>query len=270
MELKTKMPANLGDIRIRLDQYTGKIVSGWKDRSRYPQNPGIFTQKFSKDRTWFEYRLYKEQDLDAEFGRFEYDDQHPLKIRKGELAAPIVRRKPPQHGIQPANIEIGDAVIAFYQDLSTKISAEGEDLDSYGETAKVSVENVLMIHERILGMSKYVAQAKIMKDPRLSEITDIAELEKRLRNPDREAVVVHTAVDLASQYELSTPQVIAEAFRKIIDLTVAAEVAYLVYLQKSAAPETISKLREMGVSCTGVGWGSGPKTGPKPSGTGWR
>ncbi|MEK6959289.1 MAG: hypothetical protein AABW59_04565, partial [archaeon] len=73
---------DIAELRIKIDQLSEKIMSGLKTRSRLPLNEGTFSKEFSEGMTWFMYRLKKDQDLDSEFGRFLYYDQHTLVFEK--------------------------------------------------------------------------------------------------------------------------------------------------------------------------------------------
>jgi len=151
----------LKDIRIKIDQMSERIVSGLKDRSRYPLSAGIFSEEFCNGKTWFEYRLLGEQCLDAEFGRYKFEDQHPLLFPKEDLPKPKMKRNPPKIGVAKVGIDVGNKVIELYKKILEKICQPGEDRNSYGEIAKLDVANVLALYERICGLGQEVAELKI-------------------------------------------------------------------------------------------------------------
>jgi chorismate mutase len=221
---------NIDDLRVKLDQHTERIISGLRDRSRYPLNLKIFNEEFADGLTWFGYRLKKEQDLDSQFGRFEFEDQRPIMFKKSELMPSKVKRDETIVGLIPAEIDIGSKTIAIYKGILPQICKKGEQRSSYGETAKLDVNNILELHERICGIGPEVAQYKLEKDPTLLHI-DFKEIRKRLRNKDRERDVMNLAEDIAIQYELDCD--IEKYFKKIIELTVEVEVNYIQQVQRN-------------------------------------
>ena len=83
---------SLVELRMRGDYLTEQIMLGLKTRSRFPLNLSTFSEIFYNKRTWFMYRLKKVQDLDAQFGRFLYNQQKSF-VQSSELDKPLI--KPP-------------------------------------------------------------------------------------------------------------------------------------------------------------------------------
>ncbi|MEK6885858.1 MAG: hypothetical protein AABX17_02740 [Nanoarchaeota archaeon] len=247
------MTLDLNDIRVRLDQMAEKIVSGLKDRSRYSLNNGIFNkEKFDNVQSWFQYRLFEEQNLDAKFGRYEFDNQRPLFFPKDAFAKPIIKRTQVLDQLMPAAIDLSQREFDLYYETLFGICKPGEQPEKYGEVTKLDVQNMLTLHERICGMGPYVAAAKLEKDQSLLYNLDLnaGMIGSRLVNIDRENEVIAKGVAIAKRYELPNPESMAEFFRGIIDITLEAEVAYILQ-----AREKIKNLPR-----TPVGFGQVPRT----------
>lgn len=221
------MAIDLNDIRIRLNQQTEKIISGFKDRSRYLLNNGIYTHQFYNGRTWFEHRLFRDQCTDSEFGRYEFDDQRPILFRKEDLTRPVVKRDHPKGDLISVDIQIGRKVVDLYRKVLPHICKSGEDVLSYGETAKTDSSNVLSLHERICGLGPFVAESKLQKDPSISFVLDVDELRARLVDLKREEEVIENAVSIAKSYGLPGAEIMRLLFRGIIDLTLEVEIRYI-------------------------------------------
>jgi chorismate mutase len=228
------MATDIKDLRVRLDQITEQIISGLKDRSRHPLNILVFTEEFSDGLTWIRYRLKGEQDLDSEFGRYEFDDQYPLSFTKEELAAPKIKRKAPSNHVRQVYIDIGQDIIEFYIGMLPELCKDKqyEDRASYGETTKVDANNLLLYHERINGLGRHVAQSKIDQNPGILELETDEEIRKALVVPEREEEVIGKAIEIARKYDLDRPRFIREFFRGIMDLTIEAEVKYVKQVKK--------------------------------------
>ncbi len=54
----------LVDLRLKIDQLNEKILSGLKARSHYPLNLSTFSDTFAEGKSWFLYRLKKEQEIE--------------------------------------------------------------------------------------------------------------------------------------------------------------------------------------------------------------
>jgi chorismate mutase len=233
------MKIDLEEVRIKLDQHAERIVSGLKDRSRSPLNKGTFEETFFQDQTWFEYRLLKEQSLDAEFGRYEFEDQHPLLISRLQLEKPKVRRDHPALGLVTTKIDNSRRIISMYRKVLGLICQQGEDRNSYGETTKLDVGNVLELDERIF-LGKAVAEAKLQSNPSLKYLEAEA-IRTALINKTREQEVIEKARLLARRYSLAQEEVVADLFKEIIEVTLDLEVDYI--LQAKEAERSTPKAR---------------------------
>jgi chorismate mutase len=242
------MRIDLNDIRVRLDQQTERIISGLKDRSRYLSNHGVFDKPFAEGLSWFGYRLREEQSLDSAFGRYDFEDQHPILFKKEALTQPKIRRARQEQQLIPVSIDFSLKIIQFYKELLNKICRQGEDPNTYGETVKLDVNNVLCLYERICGIGPYVAESKLRRDHSLAYVVDPEDIRVRLVHSRREEEVIEKAFQIAERYEMPNPESVRWVFRRIIDLTLDDEVAYIQAVQKKE-----EKLR------TPPGWGQEPR-----------
>ncbi|MFH1500977.1 MAG: hypothetical protein ABIE22_03465 [archaeon] len=221
------MIIDIADLRIRINQINERIISGLKDRSRYKLNKDIFSEEFSSGMTWFEYRLKKEQDLDSEFGRFEFPDQSPIVFKKEELTSPRKQRIIPETEVKMLSFDIGKEIIEFYKEILPELCSEGEESESYGEIAKLDVSNILLFSERISGIGKCVAQAKLQKNPGLKDLQDEEQIKGILADLSREREVIDEAKRIAEKYELKNPGLVEKIFKKIIELNTKMQVEYV-------------------------------------------
>jgi len=223
----------ISGLRLRLDQMNEKIISGLKTRSKYTCNLKTFEEKFSGNKSWILYRLKKEQDIDAEFGRFLFHDQIPFIYSKKQLKKPKLNSIKEFNGVVPVRIDLSKEIIELYKTILVELCPKGENKETYGETTKLDVENLLEINERILGLGEQVAYFKISREPALLDISSKEEIKSKLSVPEREKEVVEKTVLLAQKYELSNIEAIKDFTKKIIDLTRTAEVEFILKAQKN-------------------------------------
>lgn len=225
----SKKNINLVELRIKIDQINERIISGLKQRSRYPINQGIYSKDFIKDHTWFLYRLKKEQDIDSQFGRFLYSDQAPMFFKKEELDKPVTARKAPKiNGLTHIKIDKSKKILEAYREIVKKICTNREDENSYGETAKLDVDNILAINERVLGLGEQVAEYKIESDPEILKEKDKSKIRSSLVIPQREQEVLLSAKEIAKKYDLGHEKELCDFIKEIIDITTDAEVEYII------------------------------------------
>ncbi|MDD4871363.1 MAG: hypothetical protein PHR77_12460 [Kiritimatiellae bacterium] len=252
------MPAIIDNLRLKLDQMSERIVSGLKDRSRYVISNGVFSEEFSNGMSWFRYRLFREQSLDAEFGRYEFEDQHPLLFSKEQLAMPKRTRPHNDLGIAHVPVDNGDSILTLYRQTITKICESGEDHDNYGEIAKLDVSNVLTLYERICGFAAKVAEYKIEKEPRTLHF-DPDFLRSYLTDTEREKQVISYALKLAQKAQLPHPELMSDFFRTIINRTMDVEVEYILKASEARRNQTPR---------SPVGFGQTPRSQEQKS-SGW-
>jgi hypothetical protein len=188
----------------------------------------INKKKFKNKNTWFLFRLKKEQDIDAEFGRFVYSDQAPMFFKKEDLALPLRKRKAPKiEGLINISIDKSKEILNAYQEIVAQICVKKEDEDSYGETVKLDVNNVLAINERVLGLGEMVAEYKIESNPQILQEKNESKLREMLVVLKREEEVILSAKKIALRYGLTQTEEIAKFMKKIIDITTDTEVEYI-------------------------------------------
>jgi chorismate mutase len=253
-----EMVAKIDNLRMKLDQMSERIVSGLKDRSRYTISNGVFLEEFFNGMTWFRYRLFREQSLDSEFGRFEFEDQHPFIFKKDQLTPPKRPRPHADIGITSVEFDNGPEILNIYRDIIGKICKPGEDPDNYGEIAKLDVSNVLTLYERICGFAAKVAEFKIEKEPRTLHF-EPEFLRSYLTDAEREKQVMDYALALARKEQLPNPEVMPGFFRTIIDRTLDLEVDYIF---------KASENRRNTTPRSPVGFGQTPRD-PEPKRSGW-
>ncbi len=222
------MQSNLFELRIRLDQMTEQIVSGLKNRSRFSLNEGTFTKEFAGGKTWFMYRLKAEQDIDSEFGRFLYPDQHPIVFDKKDLAKPIIFREVPKTILKQINIDYSEEIIRAYREVLSEICVHAESLAHYGEVVKMDVDNILLFNERILGAGEFVAQYKLASGLKADSALDREKIREQIINPRREEEVVNAAIELAKRYGIKQFGTIGAFMKKIISITTEVEIDYII------------------------------------------
>lgn len=252
------MAQSLEEIGIKLEQQAERIISGLKDRSRYPLNAETYMQQFHEGKTWFEYRLLKEQSLDAEFGRFDFEDQHPILFDTAEFHFVRKTRMPLRKNLVPVKYGISAEVINTYQRCISQICRPLEDEATYGETTKLDVQNVLTLYERICGLGSEVAARKLEENPELMYL-DSETIIKKIRRIDIEEKRIATAIDLAKHYKIPKPNIIGDFFKEIIALTIKAELEYI---------QAAKKLEESKPK-TPIGFGQTPRNNSEANRKGW-
>ncbi|MBT4192003.1 MAG: hypothetical protein HOE11_01720 [Candidatus Diapherotrites archaeon] len=221
------MKIDLNELRIKIDQLNTGVISGLKHRSRFLTNDGVFDSDFANGQTWFLYRLQKEQDIDAQFGRFLYFDQHPFIFKKEELTKPLVERIVPESPINYISVDLSERIIRIYQDVVKAICAKGEDETQYGEVVKLDVNNVLLFNERTVGIGGQVAQYKLQDNPKLSELGSAKEIKEILFRKEREDQVINDMKEKAEQLGIKYPSAIGVFAKELIDITMETEIKYI-------------------------------------------
>ena len=227
---------DLGELRVRLDQMTERIVSRLKDRSRFPLNEACYRVEAIPivGRGGISFLQFSMEGLEAyhaSLGRFDYPDQYP--VLDLDLPPSPVTRVVTQPGVSRRAISIGDGLISFYLATLPHLCAAGDDPNTYGETVYADADLLQLINERI-NVGRYVAEAKIASDPSLLDVRHDAErVAERLKDERREAALLTAVEGIAARYELD-PSVARTIFRWIVDETLRVEVAYLQGLDAEA------------------------------------
>ncbi|MFA5125817.1 MAG: hypothetical protein WC462_02325 [archaeon] len=223
---------DISELRIKLDQINEQIISGLKTRSKYPLNSNVFTEIFADNKTWFMYRLKKEQDLDSEYGRFLYNDQSPIIYSKKELAKSLVKAPAKKEGIPPVRIDFSKRIIEAYKKILVDLCEHTEDRATYGETTKQDVENILLYNERIIGVGEQVAGYKMQKNPNLIKLKDPEKIRKELVVVEREKEVINKTLAVAEKYELKNSSSVKKFLTELINITTDAEIQMILHANK--------------------------------------
>ncbi|MFH0889839.1 MAG: chorismate mutase [Candidatus Aenigmatarchaeota archaeon] len=219
----------LSDLRVKLDQMTGRITSKLKDRSRFPLNTPVYVPDAipiagRSGVSLFEFAIEGLERYHASLGRYNYPDQFPLL--RNEERSTVYRHVPPAD-VSAVSISIGSDMVNFYRDFLKNLCTDhSEDPISFGETAYCDADLLELTHERI-NLGRYVAESKLQREPSVRDfVGDEKLLTPKLRDLGREEQVVSKAKNIAGQYELS--QDVAEKYmRWIISETIKVEVEYL-------------------------------------------
>jgi chorismate mutase len=220
---------DLGELRVRLDQMTERIVSRLKDRSRFVLNQAVYTPGAVEIAgragiSFLEFSIEGLEAYHASLGRFDYPDQYP--VSGVNLPASPVRRTGSRPSVDRRTISIRDDLLAFYLDVLPRLCPPGDDPSNYGETVYVDADLLQLLHERI-NVGRYVAEAKLRSDPSVAASRhDPDLLASKLRDSGREEALIAVVRATAERYALD-PDVVEQIFRWIIDETLRVEVAYL-------------------------------------------
>src|SRR3712207_2238334 len=119
-----KTTIDLGQLRIRLDQMTERIVSRFKDRSRFVLNESVYTADAveiagRRGISFLQFSLEGLEAYHASLGRFHYPDQYPVLGR--ELPPSPVARVVTKPDVSRRAISIGDGLIAFYLQILPRL-----------------------------------------------------------------------------------------------------------------------------------------------------
>lgn len=220
----------LSDLRVKLDQATGRITSRLKDRSRFPLNNPVYVPdaipiKGGSGISLFEYALAGLERYHASLGRYKYPDQFPVIIEGRKRSA--TERYVPPSPITTVRIDIRGDLTSFYTGFLRELcDNKDEDPLSFGETAYCDADLIELTHERI-NLGRYVAESKLQSDPSVQAVVSSADsLAQKLRDMGREEKVVARTREVAERYELS-PSAAEKYMRWIIDETLKVEVEYL-------------------------------------------
>lgn len=235
----------LNDLRIKLDQMTGRITSRLKDRSRFTFNGEIYVPDGvpivgHEGTSLVEFAIDGLESYHASLGRYDDSDQYP--VFGHNLPTPSVVSAPQESVsdggvILSENLNSSNDLIPFYTDLVKKHTEPGDDPKHYGETAYVDADLIQMIHERI-NVGRHVADIKGRQDQTIFECESDEEIESKLRDKVREGLLLDKVSRIAEQYELD-PEFALDAFRWIIERTVQLEVDYI-HVQNGHQPDNLT------------------------------
>jgi len=216
---------DLVNLRVKIDKMNDKLLSLVSTRMNYPQNLNTFEENFADGKTWFLYRLKKEQDLDSEFGRFLYNDQLPFIFKKDELAKAKIT-KINSSGIAPIELDLSDKIMKLYKKLLGGLCIAKEDKGTYGETTKLDVEIILTINERTTAIGEHVSAFKLQNEPKLKSLS-VEEVRANLINKDREAEVTNNIINTAKKYGIENDELMRKFAKDLIEITLDSEVYFI-------------------------------------------
>lgn len=219
----------LGELRVKLDQMTERIVSRFKDRSRFPLNEVVYKPDGvpivgRSGISLLQFAIEGLETYHASLGRYDYPDQYP--VLGLNLPATRVERIISRPPLPQLSINVSDDLLPFYQDLLSKHCSHGDDPNTYGETVYIDADLLQLIHERV-NIGRYVAEVKANNDPTIFQSrTNYDVLLSKLKDRPREEALVSRAREVAQKYELN-PELAEQAFRWMIDKTLDIEIAYV-------------------------------------------
>ncbi|MDE1848290.1 MAG: chorismate mutase [Candidatus Micrarchaeota archaeon] len=227
---------NLKEVRVKIDQVNERVISGLKDRSRFPLNqriylPGAVEHGGNPNLSYLEFALQGLEVYHDSLGRFKFNDQYPMLIKSASDQPKIVV----SDQICTSEIEVKSGLIVSYVSILPKLCKEGDNKNSYGETAYIDADLLERMHERV-NIGRYVAQYKfdnnpILRDPSIDETG----IRAALVDPVRESSIIANAKETARRFDLSE-DFVAEFFRMLMDKTVDVEVEYIKLLRRQMAP----------------------------------
>lgn len=229
VEINHGKNVELGELRIKLDQMTERITSRFKDRSRFPQNSAIYVPDGvpiagRSGISLFQFAVEGLESYHASLGRYEDSDQYPVIEIDLPPAGVLLPEK--EQILPRIEIKSSDGLMSFYQGLVESHCAPGDDPNSYGETAYIDADLVLLMHDRV-NIGRYVAEVKGRSDPSVYSAKNNTELLlSKLKDSTREEALIGKVRNTAMSYDLN-PEMVTEAFRWMIDKTIDIEIAYI-------------------------------------------
>jgi len=217
-------PIDLIDLRMRADYLTEQLILGLKNRSKFPINMQTFSEIFSDNKTWFLYRLKKEQDLDSEFGRYLYNQQSPFMFKKEELSKPLLKEIPLAEGFEGIGVDHSKQIVDLYKKMLYEICVNNDNRLTYGETTKLDVELVLILNERLINYGQQVAWTKVNTVSGLLKETDPQKIREIVTSKERELEVIKHASMLAQRHGLTNIESIKDFTKVLIDFTTQIEI----------------------------------------------
>jgi len=233
---------NLSEVRKQIDWLNIRIINRLAYRATFPLNAKVYEKTEDKE-SMLGVAIREKEKYFARLGRWKFPDQHPLI--KQELPEPAVPRSIPEKILADVEIDVREDVKMFYMGLVKDLCREGDNPNSYGETADCDADNLELLSERVM-LGLYVADSKARDDLTIKDDVDSPKLlDRKLRNIKREEEVIGGAKEVAEHYSLDLaiiekyfksisgeitkldPVIIGKFFRWIIEETTKVEVEYL-------------------------------------------
>lgn len=226
---------SIDGIRKRINQLNYQLIHRMAERSQYPVNdsiyePGRFPMKIptvegrnTAELSLMLFSVIRLERNHTDMGRFEYGDQRPMFINVTESQ---VNRNAPKPIAKDAKINITDEIVGFYRDgIVGQLCAEGEDSDTFGETADLDSQLLMLLHERTNAIGQNVAQIKINDSP---ELFNQENEPHPLNDPERVKRVITMVTEQAAREGLSKRNItiVSDIFKWIIKKTEDVEETY--------------------------------------------
>lgn len=156
-------------IAARLEGLEETIIHKLIDRAQFRANtkvyiPGKSGFTGSKGESLLEVRLFYQEEMDAQFGRYRQPEERPFNRN---LPSPKRIVQIPDTGLSIDDydkVNLTKKIFTSYIDLVPEICPSGDDMQ-YGSTVVTDVYALQAIAERIHFGSLYVAECKFQNDP---------------------------------------------------------------------------------------------------------
>lgn len=239
------MELNLSLIAAKLEGLEETIIAKLIDRAQFHANHRVYEPGHSgfenePDACLFELRLRFQEEMDAQFGRFQVPEERPFNRN---LPEPKRSVSLPPSGLNVDDLDVvnlSSEIKRGYLGLMPRLCRDGDD-GQYGSSVEHDVYALQAIARRIHFGSLYVAESKFSAEPdvygSLAAAGDREGLEAKLTRPEVEDKIIDRIEDkvVAIQAQanpkvrhLIDPTVIVNFYRStVIPLTKKGEVAYL-------------------------------------------
>lgn len=232
---------DLDTIAGRLEAMEDSIIFKLLNRAQYRQNRPAYEKGASgfPEQSLFEARLRRQEELDAEFGKFTVPEERPFTInlpepkRRGALREVIYLS-------DFDSVNLTGMIRPAYLELVQDMCREGDD-GHYGSSVEHDVEALRAISERIHFGAVYVAECKFQMEPDtyslLIQDCDTAKLVEKLSRSEVEQAILRRVAWKMQQFQnganqkvrhVVDPEIIIAFYRDhIIPLTKNGELQYL-------------------------------------------
>jgi chorismate mutase len=239
-------------IAARLEGLEETIIARLIDRAQFRVNPRIY--QFGRSgfvggdrRSLFHLRLYHQERMDAQFGRFSVPEERPFNRRLPKPKRPTPLVVTGLHLDDFSIINLMPELVERYLALVPRICRGGDD-GHYGSSVEHDVYAVQAIARRVHFGSFYVAESKFRKDPHdfrsLARAQDVPAVIKKLtRQAVEERILRRILRKVSGAQKRANPHVrhlidasiIVDFYREcIIPLTKKGEASYLLHRDPGA------------------------------------
>jgi chorismate mutase len=232
-------------IATRLEGLEETIIARLIDRAQFKKNdviyePGRSGFKDEAEKSLFELRLFHQECIDSEFGRFEVFEERPFNKGLPEVKRRVVL---PDTGLcldDPERINLTGKIKKTYLELVGHLCPGGDDFQ-YGSSVEHDVYALQAISRRIHFGAFYVAESKFSDEPDtytgLLRAGDIDAVMAKLTRREVEERIIQRVSGKVEAIQakanpavrvLIDPEVIVSYYRNtVIPLTKDGEIAYL-------------------------------------------